>query len=241
MEYYRTHYTPNAMTTIIVGDIEPDTAVNKVCEEFNFKGRKNYYPPVQVPDTPHQSKQIFEIEGQVETSIVMYGWLTAPADDIKAVIAFDVISIILGDGQSSRLYQNLIEKRPNEGIISVEASSYTFKDGGNFFIQGAVYPDKKDLIIKLIEDEINKILNQGFSDAELKKAIKKLKVQFAQDAETISDIAEKIGYYSTVCSDVSKINEYYDNLNNITKEDVMEILKKYIDLEKATVAIIWKK
>ena len=238
LDYYKTHYTPNAMTTIIVGEFDPDEIINKVCEEFNFKGRENYYPPQNTPDKPNACKQVFEITGQVETSIIMYGWLTVPADDIKSVIAFDIISIILGEGQSSRLYQNLVEKRPQDGIISVETTPYSFKDGGNFFVQGAFYPDKKDIVINLLEEEINNFINNGFSDAELKKAIKKLKVRFAQETETVSEIAETIGYYSTVCSNVSKINEYYKILNTITKEDVSEVIKKWLDIKNSTVAIL---
>ena len=238
LDYYKAHYTPNAMTTIIVGEFEPDKIIDIVCKEFDFKGRENYYPPQNTPDTPKDSKQIFEISGQVETSIIMYGWLTAPADDIKTIIAIDIISIILGEGQSSRLYQNLVEKRPQEGIISIETSPYSFKDGGNFFIQGAFYPDKKDTVIHLIEEEINKFIKDGFSEAEFKKAVKKLKVRFAQETETVSEIAETIGYYSTVYSDVSKINDYYKILNSITKEDVSDVIKKYLSIENSTVAIL---
>ena len=238
LDYYKTHYTPNAMTTIIVGDFEPDEIINKICEEFDFKGRENSYPLQNTPDLPNEEKQIFEINGQVETSIIMYGWLTAPADDIKTVIALDIISIILGDGQSSRLYQNIVEKNFDKGIISVETWLYSLKDGWNFFVQGSFFPDKKDLIIKLIEEEINKFINDGFTEAEFKKAIKKLKVRFAQGTETVSEIAETIGYYSTVCSDVSKINDYYKILNSIERKDVFEIIKNYLDIEKSTVAIL---
>ena len=238
LDYYRTHYTPNAMTTIIVGDFEPDEIIEKVCSEFDFKGRKNYFPPKNEPDKPSNEKKVYEVTGQVETSIIMYGWLTAPADDIKTVIAFDIISIVLGEGQSSRLYQNLVEKRPNQGIISVETSAYSFKDGGNFFIQGAFFPDKKDTIISLIESEVTTFIKDGITDSEFRKAIKKLKVRFAQETETVSEIADTIGYYSTVCSDVSKINDYYQILSKITKEDVFEIIKNYLKLEKSTVAIL---
>ena len=238
LNYYKTHYTPNAMTTIIVGELEPDEIINKVCEEFDFKGRENYYPPQREYDKPCDEKKVYEMFGQVETSIIMYGWLTAPADDIKTVIAFDIISIILGEGQSSRLYQNLVEKNPQEGIISVETSSYSFKDGGNFFVQAVFYPEKKDNIFKLLENEINNLICNGFTDAEFKKAVKKLKVRFAQETETVSEIAETIGYYSTVCKDVSKINEYYKVLNSISKDDVFEVIKNYLSVNKSTVAIL---
>ena len=149
-----------------------------------------------------------------------------------------MISIILGEGQSSRLNQNLIEKCKEQVFISAEAGAYTFKDGGNFFVQASFYPDKKATVIKMVEEELNKLINDGFTDEEFEKALKKLKVRFAQEAETVSEIAENIGYYSTVCSDVSKINEYVEILKDIKKEDVIATIKNYLSLEKSTVAIL---
>ena len=98
--------------------------------------------------------------------------------------------------------------------------------------------EKEALVKNLIEDELNKLLKEGFTQSEFKKAIKNLKIRFAQEAETISEIAENIGYYSTVCSDVSKINEYVETLKTITREDVLNVLNEYITIEKSTVAIL---
>ena len=238
LDYYKTHYTPNAMTTIIVGDIEPDEIIERVCKEFDFKGRENYTPPKHEPDVHKGGQKNIEMTAQTETAFIMYGWLGAPADDIKTVMSFDILSIILGEGQSSRLYQNLVEKIKDPVFISVDTSAYSFKDGGNFFIQGCFYPNKKDEIKPLIENELNKLIKESFSEDEFKKAVKKLKVRFAQEAETVSEIAENIGYYSTVCKDVSKINEYVETLKNITKQDVMEVLNKYLTIELSTVAIL---
>ena len=238
LNYYKTHYTPNAMTTIIVGDLNPDEIIGKVCEEFDFKGRENYYPPKNQPDVHIGGKQVVEMTAQVETSMIMYGWLGAPADDIKAVTSFDIISIILGEGQSSRLYQNLVERNNDHVFISTEAGAYSFKDGGNFFVQAVFYPDKKQEVIERLENELETFVNNGFSEAEFKKAVKKLKVRFAQETETVSEIAESIGYYSTVCSDISKINEYLAVLKTITKDDVKKVIDEYLTIDKASVAIM---
>ena len=238
LDYYTTHYTPNAMTTIIVGDIEPDEVIEKVCEEFDFKGRENYTPPKNEADKHIGGQKDIEMTAHTETAFIMYGWLGAPADDIKTVMAFDIISIILGEGQSSRLYQNLVEKIKEPVFISIDTSAYSFKDGGNFFIQAGFYPDKKPEVKMLIENELQKLINDGFSNDEFKKAVKKLKVRFAQEAETVSEIAENIGYYSTVCSDVSKINEYVETLKTITKNDVADVINKYLTIDLSTVAIL---
>lgn len=238
LDYYKTHYTPNAMTTIIVGEIEPDEVVQKVCQEFDFNGRENYYPPQNNPEKHIGGKKVVEATAQVETSMIMYGWLGAPADDIKANIAFDIISIILGEGQSSRLYQNLVEKNEEQNFISTEAGAYSFKEGGNFFVQAVFYPEKKQAVICQLEDELQKIIADGFGENEFNKAVKKLKVRFAQETETVSEIGETIGYYSTVCSDISKINEYISTLNSITSDDVKDVMTEYLTLDKATVAIL---
>ena len=52
LEYYRTHYTPNNITTIVAGDFNHEEVLEKVCKEFDFKGRENYNNPKQVLDTP---------------------------------------------------------------------------------------------------------------------------------------------------------------------------------------------
>ena len=72
-----------------------------------------------------------------------------------------MISIILGEGQSSRLNQNLIEKNNEHIFISAEAGAYSFKDGGNFLVQASFYPDKKEDVIKLMEEELKKLLEMN--------------------------------------------------------------------------------
>ena len=66
-------------------------------------------------------------------------------------------------------------------------------------------------------------LCSSISDEEFKKAKKKLKINFARDAETVSDISDTIGYYMSVCDDLEAVGQYLNILENLTKEDVLDV------------------
>lgn len=238
MNYYKTFYSPENMTTIIVGDFDHQEVLAKVEKEFDFKGRPNAPKRINEIDKPVPSTKIVETTGHVNTSYIMYGWLGPKAADLKGTICLDLISIIFGDGTSSRLYQNLIEKQPEPIFNMISSEHYQFKDGNNFFIQGNFKPEKLDLARKLIEEELANLLNKPITDAELQKAKKKTKSRFAFSAETVSEIGETIGYYTTVCNDLKLVEEYLKDLEAITVEDLNSSIKTYLSLDNAVISIL---
>ena len=238
MNYYQTFYSPENMTTIIVGDFDKNEILNKVEKEFDFKGRKNNPKRINTIDKPIQQKKTVINTAHVNTVYFMYGWLGALARDIKSTICLDIISIIFGDGTSSRLYQNLIEKQPEPILNMVDSEHYQFKDGNNFFIQANCKPEKKDLAIELVEKELTNLLDNPITDEEIKKAKKKIKSRFANAAETVSEIGETIGYYMTVCEDLTLIEEYLKDLEDITIEDLNNTIKTYLNLNNAVLSIL---
>lgn len=238
LEYYRTHYTPNNITTIVAGDFNHEEVLEKVCKEFDFKGRENYNNPKQVLDTPVTEEKYIELKGKINTGFSITGWLGPVAREVKDNIGLEIINIVLGEGQSSRLYQNLIEQA-KEPIFNVVATDYySFKDGGNFFVQANFKADKKEEALKLLKDEIQKILNKDMTQKEFEKAKKKLKVRFAQGAETVSEIAESIGYYMTVCDDLDLAESYLNDLENYTLEEANKTAQKYLQLQNSVTTVL---
>ena len=66
--------------------------------------------------------------------------------NLKETIALDLLSTILGDGKSSRLYKNLVESQDEPYYYQIESCHYQFKDGDNFFIEANFNADKKDIV-----------------------------------------------------------------------------------------------
>lgn len=168
----------------------------------------------------------------------MVGFLGPKANQLKENIELDIISIILGESTSSRLYQNLIEKQPEQIFNMANAEHYQFKDGNNFFIQANFKPEKKEIAVELIKKEIANLLNNKISEEELEKAKKKIKSRFAFAAETVSEIGETIGYYMTVCEDLKLIENYLKDLEDITIEDLESTIKKYLSINNAVISIL---
>ena len=230
MDYYQTFYSPENMTTIIVGDFDKSKILAKVEKEFDFNGRKNAPKIVSEIDKPVQKTVMIENTGKVNTSYLMIGWLGPKASLLKENIELDIISIILGDSTSSRMYQNLIEKQAEPIFNMANCEHYQFKDGNNFFVQANFKPEKQDYALELVKGEINGLLANKITQEELEKAKKKIKSRFAYAAETVSEIGETIGYYMTVCEDLKLVEEYLSDLNSITIEDLENTVKKYLNL-----------
>ncbi len=238
LNYYKTFYTPNNITTVIVGDLNPDDVIPLTVKEFDFKGRKNKIADKQIIDVPKQNSKIIEEYSKINTGFLMFGYLGPKADDIKTCTVMEMIALILGQGQSSRLYQELIEKVKNPIFNVVSTDFYHFRDGGNFFIQANFKPEEKDNAINLIKEQISEICTQKISDKELKKAKKKLKAYFAENSETVSNIAETIGFYMTVTDRLESVEEYIKVIDEITADDVLNTAKKYINIQNASISVL---
>ena len=238
MDYYKTFYTPENMTTIIVGDFDKEKILKKVEKEFDFKGRKNTPKRVNEIDTPADHTIVVENKGISNTSYLMVGFLGPKANQLKANIELDIISIILGESTSSRLYQNLIEKQKEPIFNMANAEHYQFKDGNNFFVQANFKPEKRDIAIGLVKKEIENLLNNKITEDELEKAKKKTKSRFAYAAETVSEIGETIGYYMTVCEDLKLIENYLKAVEDITIDDLENTIRKYLSLDNAVISIL---
>jgi hypothetical protein len=107
-----------------------------------------------------------------------------------------------------------------------------------FFIQANFKPEAKEKAIELIKAEITKLLDAPVAENELTKARKKLKAQFATEAETVSQIGESIGYYMTVCNDLSYGADYLGVLNSLTVNDLHSIARKYLDHAKSNISVL---
>ena len=238
MDYYKTHYTPENITTIVVGDFDKEKVLDAVIKGFDFSGTKKAPQRENKIDSPVSETKVVENITVANTGYVMFGFLGPKARELKENITLDLISIILGEGTSSRLYRNLIEKQAEPFVNYVDSTHYQFKDGNNFFIQANFRPEKKDLVVEMIKAELAKLLSEKITADELMKAKKKTKSRFAENAETVSEIGETIGYYMTVCGDLKLVEEYLRDLENITIEDLEASVRKYLNINNAVISLL---
>lgn len=237
MDYYRTFYSPNNMTTIVVGDFDNDVVLEKLEKFFDFTDRTEHINGQHIIDTPTQQTKYIENTACINSAFLMFGYLGSQAKEIKDNILLDMLAIILGEGSSSRLYQNLIESQEIPIFNMIDAEHYIFKDGGNFFIQANFVPDKKEEAINLVKNELEKI-KDNISEDEFKKAKKKIQSRFAYNAETVSEIGETIGYYMTVCDNLALVEDYLKILNEISIKDLQDVANKFLNIDNAVISVL---
>ncbi|MBQ4646744.1 MAG: insulinase family protein [Candidatus Gastranaerophilales bacterium] len=241
-KYYKTFYTPQNITTIVVGEFDEEAMLKLVQENFKFKDNDDIekcVPDVANCEIEIKNPKTVVDYSEVNTGYLMMGALCDSAKNLKETIALDLISTILGDGKSSRLYADLIEKVENPHYYQLESCHYQFKDGDNFLIEANFDANKKDVVVEEIKAQLEKL--SDITEIELQKAKKRAKVNFAQESEMVSDIADAIGYWMTVCEDVTLANEYLSILEEIDCKYLQEISKKYLSSEKLSISLLLPK
>jgi len=242
MSYYKTFYTPENITTIIVGDFLEEEMINLIKDNFKFKDMqeiKKVQTDEKIPEFKIKNPKTIVDYAEVNTAYIMMGSLCDSARNLKETIALDLISTILGEGKSSRLYNNLVEIVEKPHYYQLESCHYQFKDGDNFLIEANFDVEKKDIVINELKEQLNGLAY--IQEEELKKAKKRAKVNFAQDSEIVSDVADIIGYYATVCEDVSLANKYLSTLDEIDCSYLQEIAKKYLNPDVMSMSLLLPK
>ena len=237
MNYYRTFYSPQNVTTVIVGEFDFEEVLEKVKKEFNWGERPIPTERNILPDKPVQETVYIENEANINSTFMMMGYLGVPARDLKNLICLELLAIILGEGTSSRLYSNLVEKIDEQIFNIVNVQHYSFRDGSNFFVQANFNPEYKERAIEMVKLEIEKI-KENITERELNKAKKTLKCDFACEVETVSEIGESIGYYMTVCDDLDLAEKYIPTCESITVDDLYEVAKKYLNINNAVISVL---
>lgn len=237
LEYYHKFYTPQNLTTIAVGDFDDvEKVASNIAKSFVFKENNGTEQKHFEIEKHVKNAQYFEIAKDVQTAYLMFGFLDDSAKNLKETLALDMLSTILGDGKSSRLNLKFIENVEKPHYYALETAHYQFKDGDNFFIQANFASEFKDVVLDELKNELKNLEN--IKEEELFKAKKRALVSFAQESETVSDIADSIGYYMTVCENLNLASEYEKILNEIDTTYLENIAKEYLNIENCIIGVL---
>lgn len=237
--YYKTFYTPKNITTIVVGVFDEAETIKLIQDTFKFRDNSDIEKcetDPQIIETRIKNPKTIINYGDVNTGYLMLGALCDSAKNLKETIALDLISTILGDGKSSRLYADLIESVDNPYYYQLESCHYQFRDGDNFFIEANFDSKKKDVVIEELKNHLKGL--EKITPEELKKAKKRAKVNFAQESEMVAEIADSIGYWTTVCDDITLAHKYLSTLETIDCKYLEEISKKYLAPELVSISLL---
>lgn len=232
MQYYKRRYVPNNITFVIAGDVDSEKVHQQLASFFKPYPEKSL-KPVYIPQEPPQLGRR-EVHNPFATELtrLSLAWhipeLTHP--DVPAL---DLLSIILGDGRSSRLYRRVREA----GLaFQVSAFSYTPGDPGLFGVDATVDPAKRPEVERAILQMVEELRRTGVTADELTKA---KKVQLSHHLESVTTTrgqASDIGSNWLLTRNVNFTHDYLNATQAVTGEDIRRVAEKYLVDQNLTVA-----
>jgi zinc protease len=233
MQYYKSRYVPNNLTFIVVGDVDGEKIHQQLADFFKSYPEKSL-KPVFVPEEPPQlGRREVHNEFATELSRLSLAW-HIPEITHPDVPALDLLSTILGEGRSSRLYRRV---REEAGLaFGVSAFSYTPGDPGLLGVDATVDPKKRDAAEKMILQIIAEVKQAGVTADELMKA-KKMSLSHHLDAlTTMRGQASDLGSNWLLTRNLNFSRDYLTAVQKVTLDDIRRVAAKYLVDQNLTVA-----
>ncbi|MBI5328844.1 MAG: insulinase family protein [Deltaproteobacteria bacterium] len=235
LDFFKKWYVPNNMTLVVVGDFDKNKAMDVI---------KNSFSDFKPGPEPHKTRASEPSQKEVRTTIANdeikeshFGMaFHIPELSHPDTYAIDVLANILGQGESSRLYQRLKQKM--QLVHSISTYAMTPKEPGVFFINANLEAKNAKRTIEEVMKELYKIRYEGVSLAELDKAKLNLESEFVYERETMEGRARQLGYFEVTAGDIAYEEKYIDGIAKVTSEDIGRMVRQYLKQDNMTVAVI---
>ena len=232
IEYYKARYVPNNLTFIVVGDVCAAEVRNKVEEFFKDRPAKSL-TPIYIPAEPPQlGRREVHQEFATELTHFAMAW-HVPEIAHPDVPALDLLTVILGEGHSSRLYRKV---REESGLaFAISAFSYTPGDPGILGVEAILDPQNREATQNLIMQMIEDVRRDGVSAEELAKGKKIVLSQELASLRTMRGQATDLGTNWFLTRNLNFSREYFDKLQKVTLDDIKRVAIQYLTDENLTI------
>jgi len=229
--YYRARYVPNNLVVVVVGAIDLAATRAAVEQHFGVAPRVRL-APVLVPEDPSQlaprADHRFEA---VEITRAALAW-PVPGLAHEDAPVLDLLAMVLGNGDSSVLWQEVREKA---GLVhSIDASAWNPGTTGLFCISFTCDAAKREAAEAAIRRVLTQCATRGFAASQLRKAMRQLVVSEINSRKTMSGQASRLGVAEVVVGDLDHSRTFFAHLSRVRPAGVRAALKKYLVPDRLT-------
>lgn len=227
-DFYAEYYVPNNAILSIAGDINIDQAKKWIEQYFGTIPKKEgdiYRPEIVEPElTQEVHDTVFD---NIQLPAVVHTY-RIPAQGTEDYYAVNMLSTLLSQGESSRLYKALVDEQ--QKALFVGNFPLAMEDPGVSiaFGIGNMGVDMKDLEAAM-DKEIERVQNELISEEEFKKLQNQVESDFITSNSTMVGIAESLANYKMYFGDANLVNTEIDRYLKVTREDIQKAAKKYFN------------
>ncbi|MDT0556440.1 M16 family metallopeptidase [Patiriisocius hiemis] len=221
-------YVPNNATLVVAGDINKADTKKMIKDYFAAIPRGADVPEIDIKE-PALTSQIDAkyYDPNIQIPALIHAYRT-PAMTERDAYVLDMISSILSEGKSSRLYKKLVDEQKQ--ALQVQAINLKQEDYGTYAVFGLPLNNTSlETLTEEIDEEIVKIQTELISEREFEKLQNIYENRYVNANSTIAGIANSLADYHVFYEDTSLINKQNEIYRSITREEIRDVAKKYLN------------
>ena len=234
INYVQKHYHPENFTVVIVGDVRFRDVETRVRELLGKIPKENSLPPSLPMEPAKEKPAFFKMSGDIKQTHLAMSFPITPFSHPDSPV-LDVIAGLMGQGETSRLYNQL---RNEKGLVyQISASAFTPRDAGLFEIFATLDSDKLPAALETTLIELFKLKYRPVDEAELARVKRNLESDFVFGLERVEGQARIIGSFEFQAGDPRE-DEYLSQIRSVNREDIVRVASSYFDPQKLTAGFI---
>jgi zinc protease len=232
--FFQRWYTPDNLVAVVAGDIHRDAVRDQLCAAFD--GRTRGEVPRKRADEPRQSERRTVVCARpferVNLELAFPGVRLRDAD----CAALDLLSFVLGNSESSRLFRHVKERDGH--VDHIDAYSYTPMDPGMTSIGIATDSERALQGLEASIAEVERLRVEPVSNEELERARVNFLASEHFERESVSGLAQKLGTFHVSAGDYREESEYMARVRAATPDDLLRVAHRYLSPDQITVGAV---
>ncbi|MCJ7756928.1 MAG: insulinase family protein [Gillisia sp.] len=228
MAFNEKFYVPNNATLVVAGDLDISKTKKFVKDYFGPIPRGEAIEEINIKEDPitTQINATYE-DPNIQLPALVAAYRTPSMKENDAYV-LDMISSVLSDGKSSRLYKKMVDEQKQ--ALQIGAFNISQEDYGQYIIFGIPLGDVKlDTLTAEIDEEVEKIQNELISEREFGKLQNTFENRFVNSNSSIEGIAGSLASYHELYGNTDLINKEIEIYRSITREDIKRVANEYLN------------
>ena len=242
LEFYNRFYAPNNAILIVAGDVT-EAEVRRLAQDTfgRVRPRAGLARPPRPVEPPQLAARRIELRDPRAGTLSMQRYYSVPSyktAEAGEAEALDLLVTILGEGPTSRLYQQLVEEK---NVAANAGASYSgvALDGGTLNVY-AVAGDgvKLEALEQAIDVVLAQFIKEGPNAEELEQAKSSLVASYIYSADNQAGLAQRYGSNLAIGRTIADVEEWPERLGRVTAADVKKAAAKYLDIQASVTGFL---
>ena len=236
LDYYNNNYFPANMVTVITGEISPEKTIQLVSKYFSAPNKVSHLRKFEDLKPIDKTVRQDIISDKTNATHITMGFKGPKNNDLKSKIYVDALSCLLTANKTGRIDQKLKDLNTFANL-QLEKISSKPTDHSAVLISAETTEQNSEKVLKSLFEQINSLVSNPPSESEM-KVVKKLLLNSYSNIFDVSHSLNNLMGTSLLNDTVEMLNNYEEIVNNMTKEDLVNAAKDFLDLNKTAITVL---